>query len=343
MSWLVQPRLINGPTDDPGLYLDFRFGRRAMLFDLGDLGPLSARELMRVSHAFVSHTHMDHVAGFDRLLRVCLHRPSPLVLVGPPDFIEQVDHRFRSFTWNLLDETSNDFRLQVMEFDGQRLERASIFCARERFRRRDLDPPDLGPGLVLREENLRVEAVVLDHGIPSLGFALREDIRVNVQRGSLEELGLPVGPWLNVAKRAARTSLPDDHLVDIPGHAPVALGTLREWVFRMGPGQSIVYVTDAAPSPANRQAITAFARNADQLFIEAAFSAADRKLAQATRHLTAQDAGEIASEAGVRNLAVFHHSARYLADPAALRREALAAFHQAGVGRRRLLESRPTQ
>ncbi len=100
MSWPVQPRLINGPFDDPGVYLDFRYGRRALLFDLGDLSALSSRELMRVSHAFVSHTHMDHFAGFDRLLRVCLHRTEPLRLVGPPGFIEQVDHKIRAFTWN---------------------------------------------------------------------------------------------------------------------------------------------------------------------------------------------------------------------------------------------------
>ena len=325
MSWLVEPRLINGPFLDPGVYLDFRFGRRALLFDLGDVAGLSVRELMRVSHVFVSHTHMDHVAGFDRLLRLCLHRPEPLHLIGPPGFADQVEHRLRSFTWNLLGDESPDFRLVVSTFEGDRLQQTAEFPARDAFRRRDRGPPDLGRGVVLDEEQFRVGAATLDHGIPCLAFALAEKLRVNVLRGALDRLGLPVGPWLNEAKRAVRLGQPDATLVQA-GDAAIRLGELRGQVLQVGPGQRVAYVTDAAYTDANVAQILRLANGADQLFIEAVFLDADRDLAARKLHLTAAQAGRIGARAQARHLVPFHFSTRYLDRPDALAEEARRSF-----------------
>ncbi|EIM24568.1 ribonuclease Z [Microvirga lotononidis] len=327
MSWLVQPRLVNDPFSDPGLYLDFRYGRRAILFDLGDVAALSSRELLRVSHVFVSHTHVDHMAGFDRLFRLCLHRPLPLTLIGPPGFAAQVEHRIRGFTWNLLDENSVDFCMRAMDYDGAGLTKATEFHAREAFTRHDIAPPGFPQGVAWMEDEFSIEAVALDHGIPSLAFALREVLQVNVWRGVLDDLGLPPGAWLNEAKRAVRLGLPDDHPITVPSGGSVRLSDLKGRALRVAPGQVVAYVTDAAPHAENRAKILRLAHRADQLFIEAVFLERDRPLAVASLHLTAHEAGSIAREARVRHVTPFHHSARYLSEPEALREEVIESFH----------------
>ena len=325
MTWLVQPRLVNDPFSDPGLFLDFQFGRRAMLFDLGDLTPLSARELLRVSHVFVSHTHMDHFAGFDRLLRVCLQRAGPLHLTGPLGFADRIAAKLGSYTWNLLDQESADFSIVVDEFDG-RVRSRSRFRAHEAFVRRDTDVPPLRPGLVLDEDEFSVEAAVLDHGIPCLAFALQERLRVNVWREGLDRLGLPVGPWLNEAKRAARRQDGDESVISVDATRSITLGELKRGALHIAAGQRVAYVVDTAAHADNIALAAELVRGADQLFIEAAFADEDAAIAAERRHLTAGAAGEIARRAGARQVIPLHFSPRYLDRPELLREQVTRAW-----------------
>jgi ribonuclease Z len=306
--------LINDPFSDPGLFVDFRFGRRALLCDLGDLTPLAPREIMRVSHAFVSHAHVDHFCGFDRLLRFCLHREASLHLIGPRDFGDRVAAKLHAYTWNLLDDTSINFLINVDEFD-ERVLRRSRFAARTAFVRQEAEPPALLPGLVLEEEEFSVEAAVLDHGIPSLAFALQERLRLNVIKEALIALNLPVGPWLNEAKRAVRRGYPDDHLIAIDADRTIPLGKLKGRALRISPGQRVAYVVDAAAHEANIERAAQLSRGADQLFIEAAFASEDAAIARTRHHLTAAAAAEIAKRAGARRVVPFHFSPRYLERP----------------------------
>lgn len=169
MVSLVEPRLVNAPFGDPGLFADFRFRRRAILFDLGET--VSQRELLRVSRVFVSHTHLDHFNGFDRLLRICLGRPAALRLFGPPGFIDRVQHKLGAYTWNLVAENDIDFVIAAEEFDGRKVVEAAEFHSREAFLRRRSPPANLPEGVLLDEEDFQIHGTMLDHGIPSLAFS----------------------------------------------------------------------------------------------------------------------------------------------------------------------------
>jgi ribonuclease Z len=326
MTWLVQPSLVNDPFSDPGLLIDFRFGRRALLFDLGDLTPLSPRQLLRVSHAFVSHAHMDHFAGFDRLLRVCLYRPMPLHLVGPAGFADRVEHKLRAYTLNLLEQHPFDFLITAAELEETGVKRICEFRAREAFRRQEPSPALLRAGTVLDEDEFRIKSVVLDHGTPCLAFAFEEKLRVNVWSEGLKSLRLGVGPWLNEAKRAVRRGAPDDSEIVVSRDLSIPLGVLKQHALRTAPGQKIAYVVDAAYHEENVDRIIALARGADQLFIEAAFLDAEADIAAQRRHLTARQAGDIAKRAGVARFVPFHFSARYREQEDRLRSEAEQAF-----------------
>jgi ribonuclease Z len=326
MSRLAEARLVNDPFGDPGVLIDFRFGRRAILFDIGDVSPLSTRELGRVSDVFVSHCHLDHFYGFDLLLRLVLHRDKTIRLFGPPGLGDAVEAKLSAYTWNLLDEGSADLVLEVAEWDGHDGLARSAFRARAAFRRERRDRRRVEPGILLRESDFHIEAALLDHGIPCLAFALQESRRVNVHKARLEALGLAVGPWLTDAKRVARGGAPADTMVKAPQRA-ITLGELSEaGAFHDARGQRIAYATDLAWTPANRDRLLALVRGADQLFIEAGFLDDDAGLAAEKKHLTALQAGTLAREAGAARVTPFHFSARYAGRQAELQDEFDAAF-----------------
>jgi ribonuclease Z len=334
MRPIFHAQLVNGTFGDPGVYVDLKFQRRALLFDIGSIDALPTRKLLRISDVFVSHTHMDHFCGLDHMLRVCLGRDAGVNLYGPERFIAQVQHKLAAYTWNLVENYQTDFVIIAHEIDGRGGMQRARFRSRGRFEPEPLPDAPAVEGVLLDEPLFRVRTRPLEHhDIRSLAFAFEESVHINVWKNRLEELALPTGPWITELKRRVRAGAPDDTPIQVHWRTregshdrTIALGELKANVLEFLPGQRVCYVTDVADSAGNRAAIAEFAREADLLFIEAVFLEADRDHAERKAHLTARAAGEIARSAGVRSAVPFHFSPRYLGREEELRREFAAAW-----------------
>jgi ribonuclease Z len=336
-------RLVNGPFGDPGLCVHLPWQGRALLFDLGHNDALPAADFVRVSHVFVSHCHMDHFIGFDRMLRLFLARDKKLVLFGPPGIIDCVAGKLRGYTWNLVE--NYPFTLEVCEVALGEIRRAT-FPAAQGF------TPTLLPtlpftGTLLDEPAFRVRTAHLEHRIDSLGFALEEKAHFNVDKAELAHLGVYAGPWLSELKEALRRGESDDYVITARWHVDgeercrdFALGRLRGRLIHETPGHKLAYVVDTLFSPENAARIAKLAQGADVFFCEAPFLEVDREQASGRYHLTARQAGLLGRAATAKQLVVFHFSPRYSGQRERLYDEAQQAFR--GEFQEEAFAARPT-
>ena len=328
--------LVNEPFGDPGLYVEIRWARRALLFDLGDNTPLSPTRLLRATDIFVSHMHMDHFIGFDRVLRVALGRGRTLRLYGPPGLIASVTGKLRGYTWNLVDGYPLTIEVREFHTDGMQL---TVFHATDGFQPRHTPPQPLATGSpsglfpVLEDPMFTVRAVALNHRVPSFGYALQEHFHVNFNKEKLHAAGLPVGSWLKDVKQHLWEGKPDDfkftatlYFEHHRQELEFILGEVKERFVTITRGQKIAYVVDVRYDAENEAKIVELAKGADTFYCEAPYMDRDADKAAERYHLTARQAGLLARKAGVRELVVFHFSPRYTGMGEEIRKEAREAF-----------------
>ncbi len=312
-------RLLNGPFDDPGLYVRLIREGRALLFDTGFTLSLSVKDILKIKDIFVSHAHVDHFIGFDNILRIHLKKDDILRLYGPEGFINNLEGKLSSYTWNLIKDYS--LVIEVSEVNGESVKRAA-FKAKNSFKRENMGNTSFD-GVLIKDASFKVSSAVLDHQIPSLAFSIEEDYHINIDKSRLNALGLPVGPWLGEFKNAIREKA-EDTVFKVEN---------REYTFseleniaNITKGQKLSYVVDVLGSRNNIEDIVTLIKGSDVLYIEAYFLDKDKERAEQRYHLTAKQAGMIANKAGVGKLVVFHFSPRYLDNPEALIKEAEEEF-----------------
>ncbi len=330
MKPLFHTKLVNGPFEDPVLYVEFMFKKRALLFDLGNINKLSPRNILKISHVFVTHTHIDHFIGFDHLIRILLGRDQDLSIFGPPGIIENVQGKLSGYSWNLVENYRYPFLLKVFEINEDYLKRIELVCQKKFAPRSSPQKIAISNGLIYRENEFMIKAVALEHKINSMAYLLNERFHLNVDKEKLKNKGLPVGSWLSHLKECVYANKSDNCIIEVPVEGEVMefrLAELKKEVLITTAGQKIGYLVDCDYTSENRKKIVDLMNGVDLLYIEASFLDNDKERARKTAHLTAREAGELARKAEVKNMKIIHFSPKYSGNSDLLEHEAQRAFN----------------
>jgi ribonuclease Z len=159
-----------------------------------------------------------------------------------------------------------------------------------------LELVELDEGDAVRRDAYEIRPFAVSHGVRAYGYALVEDDRPGrFDPDAATKLGVDPGPDFGRLQRGEEvegsdgTVRPDD-----------VMGEARA-------GRRIVLSGDSAPCERTADA----ASGADLLVHDGSFATDEADRAAETGHSTAREAAELASEAGVKMLALVHVSSRY--------------------------------
>jgi len=302
----VTATLMNGVFGDPLLHLRLRHQRRSLMFDLGDGSRLPARIAHQLSDVFISHAHVDHIAGFIWLLRSRIGEASLCRLYGPPGLAGHIEGLISGIRWDRIGDRGP--RFEVLELHGDNLKRYALQAGKPGAKAlTDQPAPD---GLLLSDPGFLVRAVTLDHGISVLAFAFEASRQINVRKEQLGQHRLEPGPWLTRLKHHILAGELNE-MVLLPDGRSEMVASLAEGLTLTRQGVKLVYATDFADTPENRKRLVGLAEAAHTLFCESTFSVREAEQARRTGHLTTRACAEIANQAKVDHLIPFHFSRRY--------------------------------
>lgn len=314
--------LVNGSAGDPGLFIDYPGRDDAILFDAGENAGLGADRLGDLGAVFITHHHIDHFIGFDRIVRANLDRDKTLHVFGPAGTIRKVFDRIKSYEYPFF--SFQKLVILVREVEPGRIRTAALECLKRFPEPEPVEAPWDGPDL-FEGPGLRVEAAFADHTVPCLAFALVEQTGYHPDRAKLAAGSLRPGPWVGRTLARLRAGDPPETPVTISG-GRFRLGELAESYFARSPGVRVAYITDTAMSEAARPGLLQLAHRASRLYCDSFYADAERKQAQKHRHLTATEAAGFARDAEVESLILIHFATRYQGRYERLVEEAQATF-----------------
>ena len=149
-------------------------------------------------------------------------------------------------------------------------------------------------GSFYEDDGFRLEAHKLEHRCPTLGYAFIEKDRRRINVDYVKKIGIPEGPLLG--------ELQDGKTIEFKGKK-----ITPEEATYIVKGKKIAYIADSLLC----KGAYSLAKDADLLIASSTYTSKDKEKAQEHIHMTAEEAGLVASKSNVKRLVLTHFSQRY--------------------------------
>lgn len=278
-----------------------------ILFDCGEnlLNYLSQSEVKSIDYLFLSHLHIDHIAGFDYFFRRNYIREKPIYMWGPEETASIIHNRLRGYKWNLVDDLPGSWYVTDITPAV-----CKTYCYRtaDSYKNEYFIKQEDFNGKVFENDDFYVQSILLNHIITTVGYSVIEKSTYNIDKDELTKLNIIPGAWL---ERVKNLSLKDDENI-IVDRQEYKLGYFRDKLLIKKAGEKITYLTDFIYDGSKIDDLINFVKDSDVLVCESQYLEKDSDLAKVNFHLTSKQAASIAKAGNVKKLVLFHISERYL-------------------------------
>jgi ribonuclease Z len=243
------------------------YGPEGILIDCGEGTQRQMRitgiKLTKITRILITHWHGDHVFGLPGLIQSlgASDYNKVLVIYGPKGTKKYFEALTKAFVFD---------------------------------RRIKLKINEVKKGKFFENEDFLLEALPLEHGIPTLGFNFIEKDKRKIDLKKIKKLGIPEGPLLGKLQDGKQIIWKDEKVK--PGQTTY-----------LEKGKKITIITDTLPC----NNCYKLAKNADLLICEATYSSKLENKGEEYNHMTSRQAAQIANKANVKKLVLTHFSARY--------------------------------
>lgn len=304
-----QVKQVNSPFDDTAFFIRNMYKKTPFLFDCGRLGKITNSEILSIADIFISHTHIDHFYGFDRVLRGSICADKTIRVFGPPGIIRNVQGKIDAYTWNLI--KSYNLNICVVELSKSGVFKQSTYSAYKGFipeiteiHHKDIE---LGDGFTFDYE-------FFDHGINSMGYRINEPQQIHINKELLTEKGYRPGKWIGELNTALADNTPKETLIQCEtknGAISKSIAELEAEIVVYKKPQSITFMTDIAPTYTNIQKAINFAKDSTILLIEGMFLKNEILHSIDKKHLTLELSKYIFKQSKSDFVKFFHFAPRY--------------------------------